>query len=134
VADYVAHEAYQGSIAFGGSYRLPSRNQTVSVRSFTPRGPTLEAGERVVIRYDGHWLRETLASARKGSVDALLVSQRRAVRVRLGSGGPGTEFWKSSLSFAMVALLLMVGSRYLGPSVLFGGSRAELARRRTEVA
>ena len=139
VAEYVAHEAYQLSLAYGWSYRLPARREAVTVRSFTraPDGPALVAGRRTVARFDDRWLRRTLSRARPGTVDALLASQRRAVRVSpesLPEPSGGSAVWKAVLGFAMAALFLIAGSRFLGPSALLGGARRPLERRRPEEA
>ncbi len=135
VADYVAHEAYQSSLGYGLGYRLPSRLEAVSVRSFAASsdGPGIVAGERTVFRFDDRWLRAALAGARPGSVGALLVSQRRAVRVGLAReapAAPGPDLVRVCLSFVLAALSLAVGSRYLGAP----GGKPLLERRRPEEA
>lgn len=142
VADLVAHEAYQSSLAFGAAYGLPARDELLTVTGFhaadTGVGTVME--KRVVLRFGDRWLRDVLrkARAKAGSADALLAAQGRAMRVR-SSLEPtelehGPEFWKTAMYSAMVVLFLVLGSHYVRPSLFSGRSKTAVVRRRQQEA
>jgi hypothetical protein len=140
LADFVAHEAYQSGLSYGGEYRLPSRDEQLMlsvVRSRNP-GPGVVAESRTVLQYSDRWLRETLGRAKLGSVGGLLAAQGRAARVSVAVDSIDPvhrpEFWKIIVYSAMVTVLLVMGSHYLGPSLFLGSGRPWIIRRRQQEA
>ena len=83
LADFVAHEAYQASLPWGGRTGPRARDERLEVASF--RASSSAAGvERTlatVMRFSDRWLKDTLRGAAPASVGRLLASQRRASRV-----------------------------------------------------
>jgi len=91
LADLVAHEAFQETIAFGRPWGLPRADEHVNVRGFLvdPASGAIAAVERRVKVFDGAWLASCVRGAQPGSVESLLVAQGRAEAVSLrGSARP----------------------------------------------
>jgi hypothetical protein len=82
LGDYLAHTAYQQSLAFRRPYRLPAPGERVYISTYLPAGKGYAQSHRVVRRFDERWLPRTLAAARPGSVERMLVDQGRAAAVR----------------------------------------------------
>jgi hypothetical protein len=83
LADYLAHVAYQQSLAFQRPYRLPEPGERVYVSAYAEAGEGYLQDRRVARRFAESWLPRTLAEARPGSVERMLVDQGRAAAVRL---------------------------------------------------
>jgi hypothetical protein len=83
VSDLAAHEAYQETIAFGRPWGLPRRDERVYVREFftNPRTGTIVPVMRRVKVFDAEWVAAAFRNPPAGSIEALLVSQRRPMAV-----------------------------------------------------
>ncbi len=83
LADYLAHAAYQQSLAFQRPYRFPAPGERVYISAYAAAGAGYAQSRRVAHRFAESWLPRTLAAAPPGSVERLLVDQGRAAVVRL---------------------------------------------------
>ena len=105
VSDLAAHEAFQETIAFGRPWGLPRRDERVYVRDFTtnPRTGAIVAGMKRVKVFDAEWLAAVFRGPPPGSIESLLVDQRRpmAVAIRGQSRGLLRE-----LPVALLALFI----------------------------
>jgi hypothetical protein len=83
VSGLVAHEAFQETLAFGRPWGLPRRDERVYVREFAvnPVAGTIVPETRMVKVFDSTWLSAVLRRAAPGSIEGLLVTQRKAVAV-----------------------------------------------------
>jgi hypothetical protein len=83
VSDLAAHEAYQETLAFGRPWGLPRRDERVYVREFStnPGTGTIVPVMRRVKVFDAEWLAAAFRNPPAGSIEALLVSQRRPMEV-----------------------------------------------------
>jgi hypothetical protein len=140
LADFVAHEAYQASLAWGGTYRPPARDERVLLASFraAASGPGVERELRTVLQFTDHWLRETLRRPLPGSVGRLLASQGAAVRVRLSAATAAparvAEAVRVAACAVVVVLFLFLGSHYLRPSLFAGRPGAAFYHKRHQEA
>jgi hypothetical protein len=82
LADFLAHSAYQQSLAFQRPYRFPAPGERVYVSTYAAAGAGYLQSRRVALRFSESWLSRTLASAAPGSVERMLVDQGRAGVVR----------------------------------------------------
>ncbi|MGO9307955.1 MAG: hypothetical protein ACLQDL_02895 [Spirochaetia bacterium] len=85
ISDLVTHEAFQETLSFGRPWGPPRRDERVYVREFSidPRAGTIVPGMRRVKVFDAAWLDSVLHRTPPGSIERLLVSQRRPVAVAL---------------------------------------------------
>jgi hypothetical protein len=83
LGDYLAHMAYQQSLAFQRPYRFPAPGERVYISTYAQQGAGYVQSRRVVRRFAESWLPRTLAAAPPGSVERMLVDQGRAAVVRL---------------------------------------------------
>jgi hypothetical protein len=85
ISDLVAHQAFQETLSFGRPWGLPRRDERVYVREFSidPRTGTIVPWMRKVKVFDSTWLSAVLYRAPPGSIEQLLVRQRRAMAVAL---------------------------------------------------
>ncbi len=83
LGDYVAHIAYQQSLAFQRPYRFPAPGERVYISAYAAAGAGYVQSRRVALRFAESWLPRTLAAAPPGSVERMLVDQGRAAVVRL---------------------------------------------------
>jgi hypothetical protein len=83
VSDLVTHEAFQETLAFGRPWGLPGRDERVYVREYSmnPRSATIVPGMRRVKVFDSAWLGAFLLRSLPGSIERMLVTQRRAMAV-----------------------------------------------------
>jgi hypothetical protein len=79
IAVLVTHDAYQETIAFGRPWRMPSRDERVTVREYITAGgsPGMVERLRTVKTFDAAWLRSVRSRALPGSVESMLFAQRR---------------------------------------------------------
>ncbi len=82
LADFLAHSAYQQSLAFQRPYRFPAPGERVYISTYAAAGAGYLQSRRVALRFSESWLSRTLASAPPGSVERMLVDQGRAGTVR----------------------------------------------------
>jgi len=82
-SDLVTHEAFQETLAFGRPWGLPRRDERVYVREFSmnPRAGSIVPEMRTVKVFDSAWLNAVLSRSLPGSIERLLVTQRRAMAV-----------------------------------------------------
>ncbi len=85
MSDLVTHEAFQQTIAFGRSWKLPGRDERVYVREFSMNGraaPIVEGFRRVKV-FDSSWLESVTRRFAPGSIEGMLISQGGPVAVAL---------------------------------------------------
>jgi hypothetical protein len=83
MSDLVTHEAFQQTIAFGRSWKLPGRDERVYMREFSMNGragPIVE-GFRMVKVFDSSWLESVTRRFAPGSIEGMLISQGGPVAV-----------------------------------------------------
>lgn len=86
VASYVAHRAFQESITYGGSYRIPAKGEAVALPTYDVVDGRLEESREVVLRFDEGWLREVLSEGTAyPGLQTLLLSQGRFSGVEYAS-------------------------------------------------
>ena len=125
LAEAVSHAASLQTAAFGAAINgdaglggaatlLPPREGRVLLREYAPgsRGESLIEAPRTVVRFDPGWLDRTAAGFRAGSVERLLIDQRRTVETRLAS--PWTTLLRAVP--AALACLVLFGAPLAGPS------------------
>ena len=125
LGDLVTHEAFQETIAFGRPWGLPRPGEHVAVRGFLvdPSDGTVVAVERRVKVFDDAWLASCLQGAPRGSIEALLVAQGRAVAVGLrGSARPLAR----ELPVAVIVIALFLVSMARTPQAARAGLRPVL--------
>ncbi len=96
LAEAIGHAASLQTIAFGSaidgearvggsSLLLPPREKRVHLREYAGGsvGGSLVEAPRTVVRFDPDWLERVIAGFGAGSVERLLIAQRRPVEVRL---------------------------------------------------
>ncbi len=102
-SDLVTHEAWQETLAFGRPWGMPRRDERVYVRDFliSPGDGAIVAAPRRVKVFDSTWLAAVFADPPAGSLERLLVAQRRPMAV--GFRSSARELFRE----APVALLVM---------------------------
>jgi hypothetical protein len=85
LADFLAHLAYQQSLAFQRPYRFPSPGERIYVSHYEASAAGYAQSRRVARRFAEAWLPEALAAAAPGSVERLLADQGRPAAVRRAS-------------------------------------------------
>ncbi len=113
LGDYLAHVAYQQSLAFQRPYRLPEPGERVYVSEYLETGEGYLQNRRVVRRFAESWLPRTLAEARPGSVERMLVDQGRAAAVRrVGEPQLARELapWPRSAAVALFLLACLTAA------------------------
>ena len=85
LSDFVTHEAFQQTIAFGRPWKLPARDERVYLREFStnPRDGTIVERLRRVKVFDAAWLDSVTRHAAPGSIERMLIEQG-PVTVTLG--------------------------------------------------
>jgi hypothetical protein len=113
LSEAVGHAASLQTIAFGGadgaSVSFPPRDGRVLLREYSRAGVTgtLLEVPRTVVRFDPGWLERIVDGSAPGSVERLLVEQRRAVAVRVRP--PWTALLEA-LPAALACLLAIAAS------------------------
>ena len=75
-ATYLAHRAYQDSISYGGTYRLPNEGETVVLPTYDVVDGRLEEVNEVVLTFDEEWVERTVESGREYlGVQTILLSE-----------------------------------------------------------
>ena len=102
LAGYVAHMAYQEGLSFGAVYAFPERNGDITVSTYSRQAGRagVVKGSEVVKRYDDAWLGRILKGPPVGSLERMLIDQKKAARVVLlpaGSTLPGYSIWKCGI-------------------------------------
>ncbi|MCX7028918.1 MAG: hypothetical protein NTU62_02220 [Spirochaetes bacterium] len=117
LAEAVGHAASLQTIAFGAaegtSPLLPAREERVRLREYADgSGGSLIEAPRTVVRFDPGWLDLAVAGFRSGTVERLLIEQRRAVEVRFRAP------WAALLQAvpAALACLALLGAPLVGPA------------------
>ena len=82
LADFLAHRAFQQSLAFQRPYRFPAPGERVYISGYAAAGNGYVQTRRVARRFPESWLRQTLAAAAQGSVERMLADQGRAAAVQ----------------------------------------------------
>jgi hypothetical protein len=82
LADFLAHRAFQQSLAFQRPYRFPAPGERVYISGYAVAGNGYVQTRRVARRFPESWLRQTLAAAAQGSIERLLADQGRAAAVQ----------------------------------------------------
>jgi len=138
LSDYLAHRAYQQSLAFGREYGLPREGEAVSLSRFSENeeGAYNRFGEDVLV-FDDAWLADATADAPAG-IAALLVSRGGAKGVVLTpERGLYSGYSRLLIHTAYVLLALLpaaLSGRRL-PRIGRGRSKVVgIARRRKQVA
>jgi hypothetical protein len=78
ISDFVTHEAFQQSIAFGRPWRLPEQDERVYLREFSTNaraGSIIVEGFRRVKVFDSTWLDSVTRRFAPGSIEGMLISQ-----------------------------------------------------------
>jgi hypothetical protein len=80
-SDFLSHEAYQQTLGFGRKWKEPMRDERVYRHEYlvNPGSGVVRARLRTVKVFDSTWLASVKANATPASLEALLVSQGRAV-------------------------------------------------------
>ncbi|MFW5689706.1 MAG: hypothetical protein ACOC1U_09045, partial [Spirochaetota bacterium] len=138
IADFLAHRAYQESLAYGGTYAFPEPGERVEILRFREQadGSYASFSEPVII-FDESWVETALAEAPRGIVE-LLVGIGRPVGVvsspsdTLYSGYSQLVHHVAFVLLAMAPMLL----RFLRWPRQSGARESilELGRRRKQVA
>jgi hypothetical protein len=128
ISDYLAHRAYQQTLAYGREYRLPEYGETVTLTRFreTESGSYVGYSEDVVV-FDEAWLAESLSSPPYG-ISSLLVSLGQTAGV-VASLERGLYSGYSQILTHMIYVVLA-----LGPAAVFGSRAPRAYRRRSKVA
>ncbi|MBN1837403.1 MAG: hypothetical protein JW820_16230 [Spirochaetales bacterium] len=128
LADYLSHKAFQEALSFGRPYGLPRAGERVRISRYVAArgGPQILRTERVVKRFQESWVQETLAAAKEGSVERLLVDQGFAALVvaggegaRAGSRARGAP---ATASLAGLAVGLFLATYLLGRDLRLTGA------------
>ncbi len=82
LGDFLAHRAFQESLAFQRPYRFPAPGERIYISGYAVSGTRYVQSRRVALRFSESWLPRCLAAAPPGSVERLLVDQGRAAAVR----------------------------------------------------
>jgi hypothetical protein len=137
-SDFVAHAAFQETMAFGRPWKLPFRDERVYLREFAanPATGAIVATLRMVKVFDSAWLANIRGRAVAGSLEALLFAQGRPVAVVLRK--PGRALLKDLPMTVLAALLLLAtAARDMGlvkrPLIRFDVVRFNSAARRRKV-
>jgi hypothetical protein len=106
LSDLVTHEAFQETLALGRPWGLPRADEMVYLREFSPnaRAGTIVAVMRRVKVFDATWLAASLGHPPEGSIEGLLVSQRRPVAVAVRGQARGLL---REIPVAVLALFLV---------------------------
>lgn len=136
LADFVSHEAYQQTLGLGRAWAFPARDERVYRRDYLVDRSTgvIQARLRTVKVFDLPWLASVVSRPVPGTVEALLIAQRRPVAAAVqGPAGPLSR----SLPFTIVvfcALLALLGKDLgLGPLIRGNLWRLNSEARRDQV-
>jgi hypothetical protein len=91
MADAVTHAAFQQALVFGRPWGLPGADTRVAVTEYVEdrAAGSITARKRTVKSLDGAWLQGVTRAPPAPSVEQLLLSQGRPVRVRVSRNLPG---------------------------------------------
>ena len=138
LSDYMAHRAYQQSLAFGREYAPPRQDEVVSLSRFreNEEGAYNRFGEEVLV-FDDAWLTEAMADAPVG-IAALLSSRGSAQGVVLTPERglySGCSRLLIHTAYVLLSLLPAALSGRRFPRIGRGRSKVVgIARRRRQVA
>lgn len=115
VASYVAHRAFQESIIYGGSYRVPASGEGVVLPTYDVVDGRLRESQEVVLRFDDRWLAEVLENGEAyPGVQTVLLSEARLSGVEYATFD---RLYLSNFRPAPLAGALLVA---FSPFLLFG--------------
>ncbi len=83
LADYLAHRAYQDSIAFGRPYGFPRIGEKIELSEYRYANDGIEQSFRVVFSFSPDWYERVLHEARHLGIESALVLQGQASPVML---------------------------------------------------
>jgi hypothetical protein len=117
LADFLAHTAYQQSLAFQRPYRFPTPGERVYISGYAVTADGYVQSLRVARRFPESWVRQTLAAAPPGSLERMLIDQGRAAAVeRVGEPRLLRELepWRRAAAVALFMLACLTAAIWSG--------------------
>ena len=136
LSDFVTHEAFQETMAFGRPWRFPARDERVYVREFSmnPATGAIEPRLRSVKVLDETWRSGLRGRAAVGSIEALLFAQGRPVAAAFR--GPARALLRDfpvTLGVLFALLALLARDLGLGPLIRSNIVRSNVIARRNQI-